>query len=306
MNGRQILKVITGQQPGDEVAAIAGELDIGRRKGAEASSRLESLKLERKTANDFAAAKALDDQIAEAEWTIERAAALLPHLESKLKAARAERQAEGIVRHYKAAERAYRKLRVAIDAAAAVQVEAMAVRQEAIGELGEGIVQSRIPAVAFVGMLLPDLVELWRAELDRAFSGPPPKPKAVPPSPKELEKQLDHFRARYYEHPTPGLATIVESLKDQLQKASPAKAAASRAINPAMADSNPPKPKRVPRRDTAPGDGQRLVTILRNGVDVDGYQASNGDVLALPIAAAEALVKNGAADFTTTSPGVDS
>jgi uncharacterized coiled-coil protein SlyX len=96
MNRRQILKVITGHQPGDEVAALAAELETKRQKGAEASSRLELLELERKTADDFAAAKALDDQIAEAEWTIERADALLPHLESRLKAARPSARPKGL------------------------------------------------------------------------------------------------------------------------------------------------------------------------------------------------------------------
>lgn len=146
MKGRQLLQVITGQAA-DDVAALTAEIEAEKAKASEACAKLEWLELEPKTADTFQAARALDEQITQARWTIERADTVIPHLEGRLSVARAEKQAAGIIRHHKAAERAYRKLRVAIDAAAAAQVEAITARDE----LGEGLVQVEIPAVAFRG-----------------------------------------------------------------------------------------------------------------------------------------------------------
>lgn len=301
MKGRQLLQVITGQSPAAEVAAIAAEIEVEKRKASEACAKVEWLERERKTADSFEAARALDERLAEARWVIEKADQLIPHLESRLKAARAEHQAEGMARHRRAAEKAYRKLKVAIEAAAAAQIEAMATREAAAAELGEGLV-ARIPAAAFRGFLLPDLVAIWTAEMDRAFSGPPPKPAPVPPSPATIEKSLDRYRKKFREGQRYEDGFMVESLQEQLRKASPASAAASPAINPALNDSDAlpaPTPKREPRRDTKVGEGERLVSIVRNGVDVAGFQAAIGDVLSVPVAAAEGLLRGGAADYVT-------
>ena len=288
----RLLKVI-GNGP-DEIAELEELIAAERRKGAEASAELERLDEERRRAPDFESARAVDEAIARCRWQMEHADALLPELGRQLSVLKAQRQAAAAVRHHKAAERVFRKLRVAIDAAAAVQLEAIAARNAAIADLGEGGA-ARIPAVAYMGFLLPDLVAVWATDLERAFSGPPPKPKPVPPSPATIEKSLAHFRQR---ERTRENQFIVESLEEQLRQAAPERAG-PRAINPALNDTSQPvpRPKREPRRDTQAGKGERLVQILRTGVDVAGYQAGLGDVLSVPIAVAEGLVRGGAAEF---------
>lgn len=294
---RSMLRAITGQQdPAAEVAAIAAEIEAEKRAAAEASAELDRLDEERRHAPDFDSARAVEEAIARARWQIEHAEAVMPELQRRLSVLKGQRQAAAIVKHHRAAERCYKKLRVAIDAAAAAQAEAMAAREAAAAELGEGLVQGKIPVVAFRGLLLPDLTNLWSAELDRAFSGPPPKPKPVPPpSPAQIEKSLDRYRQRFREGQRYEDGWMAGKLQDQL-----AAATGSASVAPLAAGDNPqpaPKPKRDPRRDTKVGEGERLVTIVRNGVDVAGFQAAIGDVLSVPIAVAEGLLRGGAADF---------
>ena len=63
------------------------------------------------------------------------------------------------------------------------------------------------------------------------------------------------------------------------------------------APSIPRKPPRALFNDAA-GEGERRVTIFREGYEApDGRQCRVGDVIALPLASAELVVKHGAGDF---------
>src|SRR5205823_5640029 len=114
MKGQGLLKAVIGQNP-DDVAALTADIGTEKTKAAEAYAEIERLGQERRAAADFEAARAIDERIARCRWQIEHADAVIPELERRLSVAKAERQAEAIVRHHKAANRAYRKLRGAID-----------------------------------------------------------------------------------------------------------------------------------------------------------------------------------------------
>jgi hypothetical protein len=58
-----------------------------------------------------------------------------------------------------------------------------------------------------------------------------------------------------------------------------------------------PKPKRALRRDRSAAPDQRLVSILRDGMEIDGFQATVGDVIAVPAAAAQELLRAGSVDL---------
>ena len=95
--------------------------------------------------------------------------------------------------------------------------------------------------------------------------------------------------------------------------ATPAKALLVRAqpkpVDPGRArpvglDEPPPPNTRVRRplrRDSQVGEGERLITFLRTGCEVGGFQTIAGDVLAVPIVAAKDLVRSGAAEFADES-----
>jgi hypothetical protein len=135
-------------------------------------------------------------------------------------------------------------------------------RASAIAALGESVVQVAIPFAGYRGLILEDLVQLWVAEQDRVWSEPPPKPVASP-----LPKRNGHTRpAVAMPEPTP---------------------------------TPPTKPKRQPLRPTrAANDSERLVTILRDGIEHGGQQFIVGDAVLLPTSQARQLVLNGAAEFT--------
>jgi hypothetical protein len=57
-----------------------------------------------------------------------------------------------------------------------------------------------------------------------------------------------------------------------------------------------PKPRRPLRKDTV-AVGGRLVSVLRSGIDIDGFQTMTGDQIALPAEQAELLVRAGSCDY---------
>lgn len=265
----EVVKSTVQGAPIDQLAAIEARLEAEKENAAAAARELEQLEQQRRLADDYDAARALDESIARARWTIERSEALIPALEGERDAALAERRREQLARHKAVISKLYPRLRRAIEAAVAVQVEAIAARQAAIADLGEGLVVANIPTVTFGGLLLPDLVERWAAELDRAFAAPQstPAPAKAPPA---------------------------------LARPKPINTGRGRPVGPDPPPSAP-RAKRLLRRDSAAGEGERLIMFLRSGVEVGGFQSLAGDVVTLPIETAKELVKSGAAEFTDRS-----
>src|SRR5436305_9186331 len=162
----QVIQKTMQRAPGDRLADIEARLGIERTKAGAAAQELQGLEQRRRLADDYDQARALDEAIARARWVIERAEAVIPQLEAERDAALADCRREALARHRAAIAKIYPRLRRAIDASAAVQGEAIAARQAAIAELGDGVVPANIPDVAFMGLLLPDLIAIWAAELD--------------------------------------------------------------------------------------------------------------------------------------------
>jgi hypothetical protein len=247
---------------GDSVGDIVGQIEAERAKLAASMQEIERLKAVRVGADSYEDASAAESRLGRVRWEVSRIDALLPQLESKLVAAKAIKHRDALAKHLAAARAMYPKLRAAVENAAAVQAEAIKLREDAERELGGGVVQQHIPIVAFRGLLLPDLVAMWRNEMDRTFAAPAPQP---------------------------AVAAVV----------APAKPAARRVAPTAPVEPVPPKPKRQPRRDKV-AVGGRLVTILRNGVEIDGVQCVVDDQVAVTIAQADSLLRAGAAELVNS------
>jgi hypothetical protein len=139
-------------------------------------------------------------------------------------------------------------------------------------ELGEGVVQANIPTVAFMGLLLPDLIDIWAGELDRAL-------------------------AARHAAPPPAKAPAASRRPDHPDGNAHARGAVS--LN------RPPSPslrvRRALRRDTEAGDNEQLVSMLRGGVEIAGDQTIAGDLISVPVETAKKLVAAGAAEFADDS-----
>ena len=120
----------------------------------------------------------MDERCRRLQWQIDHASSVLPLLEARLAAARAEGQRRGLARHRKIMAALHPKLRAAVIEAGRIQQEVIAARQAACAELGEGLVNKEIPILAYRGLILPDLIQQWAAEMDRIFA-PKPKPAAI-------------------------------------------------------------------------------------------------------------------------------
>jgi hypothetical protein len=73
--------------------------------------------------------------------------------------------------------------------------------------------------------------------------------------------------------------------------------AAPKPAQPPVALAPPVKPKPRPLRKDTVAVGGRLVSVLRSGIDIDGFQARAGDQIALPAEQAEQLVRAGSCDY---------
>ena len=178
--------------------SIAGEIDRLKSECVAATDEAMRLDLAAQVAETRAAAKALEDQSADCRWRASKAATALPGLEADLAATKAREQAAALERHRVRRQAIYLKLKGAVLEAVAVQVEALAADRQACIELGEHLARMHLPAIAFRGLLLPDLTKLWTDEQDRIFEALAGKPAAVVPAAapavkrKPLAESLQH------------------------------------------------------------------------------------------------------------------
>jgi hypothetical protein len=250
---------------------LLGERDSAVAKLAAARDEIVRLEAQRLSAESFEGAEEINHRLARVQWTVDQINdALLPALEQRIVAARAAKQRAALLKHQAAARALYPKLRAAVEAAGRVQSEAIAARNAAIAELGESLVSVHVPIVAFRGLLLEDLIQMWVAEQDRVHAAPTPAPQ-------------------------PAVAVVVKPV--------PARPAAKPVVPAAPAEPvalKPPK-RREPRRDKVAPNG-RLVTLMRSGVELpDGTQGLVGDVVAMLATDAERLVMSGAGDYFTSA-----
>jgi hypothetical protein len=190
------------------VADAAAEIDRATSEAVAASEEIRRLEAEETAAADYPAAAAIDEQIRRLPWSIDRAAARLPGLEARLAAAKAEKQRRARTRHKSASAALWSRLRRAVEEAARVQVEVINARDAAITELGEHLVNQNLPHLAFRGLILPDLVQLWVNEMERLFSAPI-NPGARPqptPAPGPASKAVPGQSRPVTERPGRGVA----------------------------------------------------------------------------------------------------
>jgi hypothetical protein len=181
MKGLALVKRAAGAVV-DAVAEV--EAEIARLAEVEAKAKGDTLRLGHEWLHcaTQTAAEEIDRARVEAQRLLARCAALRPELEQRLAKAKAERQREGLQRHHRAIADFAPALIAAVEAAAAAQVEAIALREAAVRELGEGLVAANIPHLAFRGLLLPDLVQIWARELRRSFEPPSAQPAPAGPA----------------------------------------------------------------------------------------------------------------------------
>jgi len=270
----------------DDVAALEAQIAAEKDKAIQAHAELERLEEAYQKAPDYEAATALDHAIAQQRWTIRHADNVIPELESRLAAARAERQRQAIERHWSAARNLYPKLKTALLEAANLQARVIEARNAAIAELGDWTVERHLPRVSYIGLLFHDLIEIWSKELDRSFQTSPNQKPAMT-APKPVEK--------------PAVPLIDFSIKATAESHPP----------PGEAAAAKPRPQKRPLlKASPPGEGERQVTMLRGTVELrlpgelpDRVLLSMiGDRVNLDPIQARDLVLAGAAEFVNEFP----
>ena len=278
----------------DEVARLVSQIERTRAAGTEAYTELDRLQTERLAAGSFDQAETLDRQIRAAQWEIDRAAAELPGLEAELDAARAEKRRAALIYHRRRIAAIYPRLKSAIEAAADVQVEAIAAREAAARDCGEQLVQLAVPALAYRGFLLPDLVKLWVSEQERVWAAPwsPPVPQPVAPPrplPSAKERDLTRRQPSGLGHDQPKIGGTVPP-----RSPSASSAARERGEGISLPPAAPPSVPREPRKDPAPpAPGERRIRFVRSGTPIggnDGPLSVLGDEVNVPAGMAQILV----------------
>jgi hypothetical protein len=243
-------------------AVAEGEAEIRHLAEVERKAKADALRLGQDWlfAENQAAAEQINRDRIEAERSFARCTAQRPELEQRLAAAKAEAQRQGLARHHAAIAAFAPKLIAAVEAAAVLQVEAIRLRDRAEAELGTQLVTGNIPHLAFAGLLLPDLVQIWAHELRRAYD-PPSAPRAP-------------------------FGRITAT----------ATAIAKRAV---AAAAPPPTPNRQLRNDPpAQGDEQTTILFLKGGVELpDGQQSLIGDRITLAAAQGHSYALHGLAEI---------
>jgi hypothetical protein len=265
----QMIKSAVGV--GDSVGDLDSQITVAKAKRAAAQHEIERLEGVRVGAESYEDAQAAETRLGRVRWEVSRIDALLPQLEARLVSARAVKQRDALARHLAAARAMYPKLRQAVEAASATQAEAIKVREAANAELGESLVSVHIPIVAFRGLLLPDLVAMWRNEMDRVFAVPVAQPAPV--------------------------AVVAPKVQPVAQKQPAApKPRAVRFVEPASS---------APRRPRNPDDmaplmpGEMRVKVLRPGFTPgdDQPQCDGQQVIRMPVEAAKLALANGAVEI---------
>jgi hypothetical protein len=261
-----VLQMVRDKMTGDDVGDLVGEIESTRSKGVVAHTELDRLEAARLVAEDYDAAKTIEARSDRVRFEVDKLAAALPLLENRLSIARAARNRKLLAKHQDAVRRLLPRLVAAVTNAADIQEEAIADREAAIADLGEGAVAAAIEPIAYLGMLTRPFVAIWADAMQKRLVAPAPQS-----APVAVAKPVPAEPA-----------------------AKPAPAAPVPSVEPAK-----PVKRREPRRDKV-SVGGRLVTMLRSGIEIDGVQCSAGDQVSVTMAQADSLLKAGAAELVKT------
>ena len=263
-------------------AELARLIEATKQSGSDAYAEIERLEAERRVADSYEAARVIDDQIERLKFEIGRLGRLLPELEERLADAKWDERLVAFDKHRRNLVAATRKAITAVEAAAAANAAVVAAHHQASQELGTHI--NSLPLQAYLGVLMPDLVSMWRRQvepqlyqMERAELTRPPKPRP-PGAPQAVYRDPTGVNAP----PKPPVVVAVAP--------------------PPPAD--PPQPAREARRDPPPPDGERQVHVIAGG-DFnlpDGTRAKIGDRVNLSSKLAEIWVGKGVAEFVDDTP----
>jgi hypothetical protein len=265
----------------DDLGSLIGERDAAVAKLAAAREEILRLEEQRLSAESFDDAEAINRRIARVQWTVDQInSAVLPQLNRRITESQAIKQRDALLKHQAAARAQFFKLKAAIENAGAAQAEAIAARQSAERELGGGLVQRSVPVVAYMGLLLPDLIEMWVAEQTRVFAAPAPQPAVA----AVVQSRVA---------PTPTRPVGVADRREVAKPVAP------------VPKVEPVKPKRPLRKSKVAVGDRRLIVMLRPNVEIDSELSMVGDQIDVPTAQAESLVKAGCADYVSADAGAN-
>ncbi|MEA2757311.1 MAG: hypothetical protein QOJ54_3600 [Aliidongia sp.] len=271
-------KVVAMVTQRDDVASLKAKIETVCAEGLTATAEIERIDAAIKAPGNREAFKDLKRQRAEQEENAEYAAGELVRLQAQLATAKVLQDQRAFARHDKAIRALYPKLRAAMIAAGRVQAEVIAAREAACAEVGEGIVNSRIPFFAYRGLVLDEFIKLWTDDTDRVLAAPVAKPRPVPavkpPTPPPIISAMTPHGIRLDELPPP----------------------------------LPPKPVREPAPPPAQGE-VRVVICNGNVTDTAGTAHATGATINLRAEQARALALKGMVEIVaveTTGTGAES
>jgi hypothetical protein len=254
-----VQNVISG---GESVARLQSKIEAEKTRAAEACNEIERLNASKLDAENYEAVEVIDRRIAKQRWIIAHAEKLLPELEARLAAAKAEALKKAIARLLIDRRALYLRLRAAIEVATEIQHECMRHDQAACAEIGENAARVHLPVIAFRGILLADLVKIWTNEQDRVF--------AVNQRAITVARQQTPSKPRPSRH--------FPSANAPLEQA--------------------PVPRMARERKALPEieNGVRVI-VLRSGIEINGERLVAGDVTIMGADQAEAAMRAGSVDL---------
>jgi hypothetical protein len=272
-------------------AQLAEQIAALRAEQTAAVAEVARLEAQRLAAETFEQAQDFDRQASAARWRADRAGASLSELAPRLTAAKTREQAAALERHRTRRMTLYRRLREAIDSAAAIQAEAITADQAACAELGEGLIRSHLPPIVYRGLLLPDCVQLWASEMDRTLTAPAPVRRPASSALGTTRSDLQH-PVRL------GGGVPMAPTAPAPRRAQSVSATAPRAVRLGDGDGPVPKAPSLPDQLGPLPDGHVRVHVIRGGYpDSDGHQSQQGRKLILPLRVAETAARNGALEI---------
>jgi len=221
--------------------------------------------------NDLETAEKIDEEVRRLDRLERGAKARLPVLEQRRKTALDIKRTEAITAAIEQNRAAYLAVRATLISLAAANAEAIKLAERLRAEFGERDAAVHFPRAAFVGIPLPDLVDLWLRDMNAQFGS-----VAEPASP-----QLKPVAA-----PSGPTARAVPMVSN-----------GNRSVS--LADVAPIVPKSKRRPLPKPVEGGVRITLLRGGVELPGGASSvAGDVVTVEADVASSLLRSGAADRT--------
>ena len=274
----------------DDIAELEAQIAAERDKAVEAYAEIERLEQARRAASSYQAAATFEAAVKRHQWVVAHADEVIPELESRLAEARGARQHEAVNRHRNIARQLFPRMKKVLLEAADLQAQLLKTRDAAAAELGERLVEQHIPRLVYMGLIFHDLIAIWANEVSRCIEGPAPQPAALPasaPKPKPADKPMP-------------LINIDLTVKATAEAHPPPP-------EPAAEPAPPRRPAKRPLLSAdPPGEGERQIELLRNGVELElpegALQSLAGDRVNLASEKARQLVLNGAADYVNATP----